>query len=283
MGCGACSRRKIEEEKPLESDELDFPRKIWDRNFTKPVHKDYKISLCTTCMGRSHDLKLTFIKNFEDNLDYPNIEFVLLNYNSPDDFEEWAKDVLPPYIATGKVVYYKTTEPKFYSMSHSRNVAFKLATGDIVNNVDADSYVKAGFASYLNKQANQQPSKAIFTKGKKMMRGRLGFYRSEFIWELGGYDEKLTGYGHDDHDLRDRAWAMGYEMMWYGSDFHESISTTGKERTDNMENRNWKQTEDNNRIISATNLKNKVYTANAGTHWGKALVTRNFGSVTFQI
>ena len=65
--------------------------------------KERKISICTNCMGRTYDLKRTYLKNIADNLDYPNVEFVLLNYNSKDDMDEWVKRYLSVFIEDGVV------------------------------------------------------------------------------------------------------------------------------------------------------------------------------------
>ena len=64
----------------------------WDGRFTKEVTKQYKVSICTTCMDRLSDLKQTLPQNIQDNLDYPNVEFVVLDYNSKkDDVDGWIK------------------------------------------------------------------------------------------------------------------------------------------------------------------------------------------------
>jgi hypothetical protein len=40
-------------------------------------------------MDRLSHLKKLYAKNIENNRDYPNVEFVLLDYNSSDELEEW--------------------------------------------------------------------------------------------------------------------------------------------------------------------------------------------------
>jgi hypothetical protein len=261
--------------------------KIWDEykwKFWNPkveplsnIPKKYnKISICTTCMNRTYDLKQTYIKNIEDNIDYPNIEFVLLNYNSEDDMEEWIKANFIKYIDIGILNYYKTTEPKYYEMGHSRNIAFKLANGNIVNNVDADNFINKDFAKTINLLAQIQPEKAVFCKGKRQMHGRLGLYKNEFI-NLGGYDEDLIGYGFDDHSLLYRAMNSGYKMMWWGSICPMSrIKTDRNKKTENMNNKNWKETEKINKEITLNKIKNGQTITNIGRHWGKATVIKNF-------
>ena len=248
----------------------------WNGKFTKPVTKEYKVSICVTVMNRLADFRQTIIKNIEDNLDYPNLEYVILDYNSSDGLEDWAKRHLIGFIKKGIVIYFRTEEPKYYSMAHSRNVAFKAASGDVVNNVDADCFTNTGFATFINRMANEQPRKAIFAKSKQLLRGRLGFYRKEFISLLGGYDESFHGYGHDDQDLMNRAWELGFRMMAFRGPFSGCIKEHRKHRTENMKEKSWWFAEGRNRLLSYTNLIIGNYKANANRKWGKAKLIRNF-------
>lgn len=256
--------------------------KIWDGKFNSEVEKQYKISLCTTCMGRLYNLKQTLPINIERNSSYPNLEFVIIDYNSNDGLGEWIKDNMMEHIESGLLSYYRTTEPTHFSMAHSRNIAFKVATGDIVNNLDADNFtlgpqcsVSECWASYLNKLANEGKEKVIFAKGKRAMHGRVGFFKKEFMEELCGYDENLLGYGHDDHDLVNRAFVSGYTMYYWGGIYFDRIKTTRQEKNANME-RHWKVTENENKAKSFYNLKRGIVKANQGKHWGKAHLVKNF-------
>jgi len=107
------------------------------------------------------------------------------------------------------------------------------------------------------------------------MHGRIGFYRDEFINDLGGYDESLLGYGHDDHDLVQRAWKLGYTMYWWSGAYFDRIKTSRREKNLNME-KDWKTTENENKAKSAKNISAKKYKANDGVHWGKAHLIKNF-------
>jgi len=263
--------------------------KIWDGKFIKEIIKDYKISFCTTCMDRLYNLKETLPKNIEDNKDYYNLEFVVLDYNSKDGLERWIKENMMRYIESGRLAYYRTEEPEHFSMAHSRNIAFKVATGDIVNNIDADNYtvcyqkeanLKECLASYINRMANECGEKVIFSKGKRSMHGRIGFYKKEFVDLLGGYDEGLLGYGHDDHDLVKRAWELGFKMYWCGGLYFDRIKTSRKEKNKNME-RPWKETENENKIKSAKNIEEGKLKANEGESWGKAHLIKNFKEEVF--
>lgn len=256
--------------------------KFWNGVFTKKIEKEYSISFCTTCMGRLYNLKETLPVNIKDNSDYKNLEFVILDYNSQDGLWDYMKENFSDEIASGLVSYYRTSEPVKFSMAHSRNIAFKLARGEIVNNLDADNFTRdykrsanESWASYINKIAHEQKEKVIFAKGRRSMHGRIGFYKSEFIDLLGGYDEGLLGYGHDDHDLVQRAWALGFTMFWWGGQYCSRIKTSNKEKNENLE-RKWKITENENKEKSANNIKNGKFKANEEIHWGKAVIIKNF-------
>lgn len=249
---------------------------FWNGRFTRPVIKQYRISLCTTCMNRLDDLKQTLPQNIKDNLNYPNIEFVLLDYNSKDGLGDWVKSEMRDYIERGTLVYYKTEEPEFFDMSHSRNIAFKVATGEIANNIDADAFTNKGFAECINRLANEQPEKAIFAKSRQLLRGRQGYFKKEFI-ELGGYDETLLGYGHDDADLMNRAWESGFKLMSFArcGDFTGIIPGHKKHQEGNYKEK-WWITEGRNRFISYSNLLLGRFRANEGRIWGKAKLIKNF-------
>jgi glycosyltransferase involved in cell wall biosynthesis len=227
-------------------------------------------------MGRAHDLKQTMLQNIANNISYPNVEFVLLNYNSRDDLDQWVERHLMADIEVGRVVYAKTTEPEFYHMAHSRNVALKLATGDIVCNLDADNWTGPGFAQKLNRLANEQPERAVFTKSRQLIRGRIAFYKREWSDVLGGYDEDLNGYGFDDMDLMHRALLQDFRLMLFGGEHVMRIKTEGEKRVINMPEKKWRQTEKRNEAISASKIQQGLLKSNEGRAWGRATVVKNF-------
>jgi len=287
MACGKCSRRKAKEmanweaqKKELDELSQQYSEKVnwqfWDGKLDQDLpNTQYSISLCTTCMNRLVDLKQTMPKNIEDNADYPNVEFVLLDYNSSDGLGDWVKKEMGDHLESGKLQYFRTEDPQFYSMTHSRNVAFKLASGSVVNNLDADNFTNPGFASRVNALANQRPQHAIFAKGKRMLRGRLGFWKHEFMDLLGGYDEDIKDYGHDDHDLMNRAYMMGFMLMWWGGQHYANCGSK-KHQTGNMENTKWKETEFRNKVISYKKILAGKLKANEDKEWGKANIEKNF-------
>lgn len=177
------------------------------------VFENYKISFCIVCMNRLHQLKETLLKNILDNYDYSNLEFLVLNYNSQDGMDEWIKDCLGNYLSAGKVVYYHTTEPASFSHSHSKNLAFKLATGDIVCNLNADHYTGKGFAAYVNKKFTEEKRIVLTTVDyfntkldyhpAKDVFGKVCVKKSDFL-KVRGFDEQMDHYGFEDWDFVNR-------------------------------------------------------------------------------
>jgi len=197
----------------------------------------FKISFCTVCMNRLHHLKLSLLKNIRDNEDYPDVEFVLLDYNSTDGLEEYIMNTLQKYIKTGRLKYYKTLSPKYFNRSHSRNLAFKLATGEILCNVDADNYTGKGFAAYLanafleNGATFLSPAKRGATAPGDVF-GRICVARRHF-YMVGGYDERMVNYGFEDFDLINRLELSGLTCSAIDGSFLKALSHIEKERLAN--------------------------------------------------
>lgn len=265
-------REKIQE--LHDTHRFSFEKKIWDGVVTEPVSQQYKISLCTTCMNRAEDIKKTLPRNIKYNEDYPNLEFVILDYNSQDDLEEWVKNNMMEHIETGRVVYCKTSTPKFYSMTKSRNLAFKMASGDTVHNLDADNYTHDGFATHLNVLANQFTEKVIFSKGRNMLRGRLGFWKHEFMDELKGYNEEIEDYGRDDHDLLNRAWMAGYTLAQFGGQYYSNTGSKSHQM-DSMKVKDWKLSELRNELQMLQGMVKGRIKGNRA-EWGQDKIVKNF-------
>lgn len=235
------------------------------------AHSFNGISFCTVCMGRTEDLKKTLIQNILDNMDYPNLEFVILNYNSLDDLDNFMKsDLIYPFLKNGTVKYLKTNQPIFYSTSHSRNIAFRNASNSIVINVDADNYTGKGFANHINLLANLCPQKALFSKGKYRTHGRIGMYKNEFEM-IGGYDEDLEGYGWEDISLLIRTMNSNFKMMWWAGnqiDFSKRINTPKTRVSEYMANKDWESTELINKRITLDKVNKNQLTVNTNRKWG---------------
>jgi hypothetical protein len=179
-----------------------------------------RISLCTTSRNRLHHVCETLPQNIADNRDYPNLEFVLLDYNSGDGLGDWVRKELGDEIASGRLNYYLAPQPTHFHATHSRNMSIRLAGGDIVCVVDADNYTGRGFASYLADHV--EPDNFLIgcrMEGDDFMVvddegcvGRYALYKTTFL-DVGGMDEAHVGWGYDDVDLFRRLRAKGYRCQ----------------------------------------------------------------------
>lgn len=196
----------------------------------------YKISFCIVCMNRLSHLKETLFENIEKNISYKNVEFILLDYNSTDGLEDWIKSNFKEYINKGILSYYKTSEPSSFHRSHSRNVAMKLGTGDIICNLDADNFLGEDFAHYIN--YNFSFSNNIFLCSGKPdgSYGRVSAKKKDFL-KIRGYDEKMSGWGFEDDDLYQRLENLGREkQIFYDDKFTQFIDHEIEESFSNDKN-----------------------------------------------
>ena len=96
-------------------------------------------------MGRLNHLQETLPKNLYGNQGFEGLEFVLLDYSSRDGLAGWIKARFMPEIKSGLLVYYRAEGYQRFFMAHAKNVAHRLARGEIVCNVDADNLTGWGF------------------------------------------------------------------------------------------------------------------------------------------
>ncbi|WP_188764871.1 glycosyltransferase family 2 protein [Emticicia aquatilis] len=184
-------------------------------------------------MNRLYHLKETLPMNLADNIATENIEFVILDYNSTDGLEDWVQQNFDQFC--GKVAYFRTTQPTFYNRSHSRNMAFRLASGNIVCNLDADNYAGKGFAEYLTAMFQQHNSIFIAPQNNNLSDtfGKISTTKSDFL-QIRGYDEAIKGYGFEDNDLKNRLTNLGRtEATFNDTEFLKAITHTEEERIKN--------------------------------------------------
>jgi MoaA/NifB/PqqE/SkfB family radical SAM enzyme len=189
-------------------------------------------------MGRLHHLKQTLPQNLAWNADHPSLEFVLLDYNSPDNMGSWVQAELGDHLRSGRVVYYRNDDAQFFSYSHSRNMAARLCRGDIICNVDADNLTGPDFARYLDQQMRGNdlvvgcdvidgefhsiPSDLGFT-------GRMAVRRKLFL-DTGGYDEDMVAWGYEDMDLYNRLARRGLRVAPMDRQFLSAVPHGDEDR-----------------------------------------------------
>src|SRR6185503_4508183 len=204
------------------------------------MHKEYKISLCTICMNRLYHLRETLLRNIEANLSYPNLEHIVLDYNSKDGMEEWVREHLAVYIESGRLKYFRAPDPEKFNMTHSKNMVSRLASGEIICLVDADNYTGKDYAKYVNHCFNRQPDIFLTTiaarnvKNKPDVLGRVCFWKSDFL-TIAGFDEFMSNYGFDDHDFANRLTLSGRRRVVITNEkYLQAITHTIHERLENQ-------------------------------------------------
>ncbi len=198
-----------------------------------------RISIGTVCMNRLHHLKKTLTKNLLDNKDYDNVEFVILDYNSSDGLENWIKKELTSFLKSGVLKYYRHTENECFDRTHSRNMLFKLCSGDIICNVDADNYTGKDFAKYVNDKFNEAENIFLVADTNRQFYflrnafGRFCVKKSDYI-KLRGLDEAMKSYGSETVDFYERLKKNGNtEVIIEDTRFLDTISHGDEERISN--------------------------------------------------
>jgi len=250
----------------------DYPL-MWDIHYKQPVTKQHKISVCTVAGNRLKDIQQTLPLNIKDSEGYP-AEFNLIDYGSTDGLEEWVKGNMMHHIESGLLNYYKVLGVKHFDLTHSRNIGFKLGTGDILTNFDADNIITDGLLSHINYIANQIPEKMVIVRAGRTY-GNISFYRDDFFL-LNGYNEDLKGRGAVAYHLQLRALEMGFTLGYYKE--HREFAKNDYPISINMDKKfkNYKIAYDQNMFKIYANIMLGKLIANEGKEWGKATVIKNF-------
>jgi hypothetical protein len=196
------------------------------------------VSFCTTCKDRLIHLKETLPRNLAWHDDDPQVEFVILNYNSGDGLQDWVRREFGPQLASGRVVHYLNPAPEMFRMSHAKNQAFRLARGSIVCNLDADNFTGPGFAAYVRRQLQNHDflTGSVIQDGRIMatnVRGVEGrnAIPVEAFRALGGFDEDFSGWGYDDSNLAERMMAIGLAGVTIAGEYLSCIDHGDELRT----------------------------------------------------
>ncbi|WP_207632674.1 glycosyltransferase family 2 protein [Foetidibacter luteolus] len=205
------------------------------------MKEKYKISLCTVSMNRLYHLQQTLPQNIEDNASYENMEHVLLDYHSTDHMEEWVRAKFRSLLSSGRLKYYRTTEPRQFKMAHSKNMVSKLAGGDIVCLVDADNYTGKDYAAFVSRCFTRNNNIFLTTiyerkpMTKRDVLGRVCFTKEDFM-AVEGFDEFMNNYGFDDYDFAFRLQQLGRRRVVINNPkYLNAISHSQEERTKGQE------------------------------------------------
>ncbi len=209
-----------------------------------------KITFFTTCMGRLNQLRQTLPKNIEDNKDYVDCNFLVLDYNSSDGLEKWIKTEMGSFIKSGKILYHKTNKPKFFWHNHAKNVAARLTPedSDIICSLDADNFSaknkkKVGLAKKLNQIFQSNQPEKIFVRACGWdydpafysCSGKIATLRKDFM-EVRGFNENLKGHYFDEEEFWRRLENVGkYKHIRLDPEYSKAIPNTNYERLVNLD------------------------------------------------
>lgn len=193
-----------------------------------------KVSFCTAYKNRSEDLIRTLKQNIKDNIDYENVEFVIVDYDSEDRIMDEAlqSEFYKSMMSRGILKYFIVKGKPFINVAHCKNMAHRLATGDILCNVDADNFTGKHFAEYLAKMTLKHDYASFFACDEKVWQtkrciqrgadGRVAV-RKEIFDTLQGYNESLNGYGADDYELKQRLRNFGLREIRIDRSFYREV------------------------------------------------------------
>jgi uncharacterized protein (TIGR03032 family) len=207
-------------------------------------------------------------------------QFVLLDYNSPDGLGEWIRQepVTSRAIASGLLLYVREQNAKTYICPKAKNLAHRMASGDVLVNLDADNWV-ADIDAGVRETFASGARVVLHARNKDHdgTYGRIGLTR-EWFHRLGGYDESFEPMGYQDDDLLNRAVAAGLAKFSLAcgrlpvrNEWWHKIEMTGTSRS-------WTEMLMANKAKSDEKLARGEIVRNL-QGWGAAEISINFGHV----
>lgn len=271
-----------------------------------------RISFCTTNMDKADQpepllrlrhLQQTLPQNLRDNVTArgPEVEFVVLDYNSVPELREWifSDPRLTSYLKSGILKYYRTEEPENFHMSHAKNMAHRLATGDVLCNLDSDNFTGHRFADYLASVFRKFPDSVVnpslrvskmFDHSERGFFGRLIIRKDDFE-RLHGYDETFQSWGNEDTDLIIRAKGMGlHHRRMENLSFLQVIGHDNRSRVCNMHPKDEIDAREEDikeaksrgitrKFLAKMPVLLRPIQANPGGHFGMGTATGTYGDV----
>lgn len=245
-----------------------------------------KISFCTTCMDRCFHLKELYVQSIKNASTYNNVEFILLNYNSKDDLEDWVVDNLGEYICNGILKYYKTIEPIYFQASHAKNIAHKLATGDLLCNLDSDNLIVSDFCEHISLIFKNNSNVIVCSDNPEGYYGCDGkiICKKQDFHSVNGYDENIyLGWGMDHINFQYRCGLHNdlevvkiIDQKW-----NYCINHSNYLRSKNFQLKDFNLSMSMSVRITQESCNSKNFIANKGFHWGKANLIENFHKEIF--
>jgi glycosyltransferase involved in cell wall biosynthesis len=231
------------------------------------VHKDMIISLCVTCHNRTYDLKKVLPSWIKAANISPPVEILILNYNSPDDLEEYMEEMKSEYLVEGNsLVHLKYTGRDYFHMAHARNLTVLSTKGEYIVMMCADCPMSESFIVEMRKIVSESKNFWITIRKNE---GVIALSKQEFI-DAGGYDERFEFYGPEDKDINYRLRLRGLRPVILSIDYIGIILTPNEEKEKNYRLKLSKR--EMGKLMSPIYFENRekgILVANEGKEWGK--------------
>lgn len=166
------------------------------------------VSFCVLCKGRKHQLEQTLPENLE-LLKNKNAELVVVDYHSDDGLAEWIFTHFAGALADRRLQFFQLLQEIPFSIPIGKNFAHRLASKEIIINLDADNYIGDLWIAAQMLGKKEFLTCETFRKG---CHGRMGLWRGD-LEKLNGYDESFEAAGYHDIDLEKRALRMGLQKI----------------------------------------------------------------------
>jgi len=205
-----------------------------------------KISYCTTCYNRFWQLSKILRSNFNQVKDDPDIEFVVVDFHGTDSqkIQDFILENFSNELQNGRLKYYRRKagiKPFVWNVAIAKNVAHRLATGDVLVNLDGDNFIQPSDSRIIRYYFNQIP-KLLFHQNWcnmaliNMFRslridpekydvqmwallgtnrgtfGRISMIKKDFF-SMGGYNEQMINMGNQDTDLLFRSLLSEFQYL----------------------------------------------------------------------
>jgi hypothetical protein len=226
------------------------------------------ISVCVPIHNRTYDLKRTLPHLIMAANSSPPIEIVILDYNSPDDLQDYVCDIIYSgrLSSDNTITYRKYTGRDHYHMAHARNLSVMAASGETIVISSADIYPIMGFFRVIRTAIASNRYNFYYVRN---YRGVIACKRSDFIM-AGGYDERFEFYSPEDQDLHLRFLRRGMKGGAIADDMIRVIKTPDDDKIKNYRLQiSKREMAKQMSIVLEQNIAYNVMVANEGIPWGQ--------------
>lgn len=202
----------------------------------------YDVSLCAACTKRQDHL-LQALDTW-DKIPFKEIVLVSWEYN------DTLVDKIPSRYHGKNIVIAEVQGKRYHDKTKASNLKVSLATSDVVLSTDCDILLEGDF---LEKNIIDGPF--FFNCHRKVNGiGTAGtfLFRREWFNQVGGYDERMEGWGFDDNDLMIRLKALNLEMRYLNPETISHIPHSTEIRTENYKEKNLSLSRRKNKSIVET-------------------------------